>query len=717
VCSYTPDPDFSGTDSFTYTVTEGTNTATATVTITVDPVNDAPLAAEDSAAVAEDSDAVRIEVVDNDSDIEGDSLTVTGSTEAENGDVACDETSCSYTPNRDFHGVDTFTYTVSDGVGTALGNVTVTVDPVNDPPVAVEDASTTGEDAATTIEVVGNDRDVDGDSLMVTSGTQPTDGEVGCDDTSCTYTPDRDFHGVDTFTYTVSDGVETASATVTVTVDPVNDPPVAVDDVYPAVEETALEVAAVDGVLANDTDVDGDALAAAVVAEPDHGTVTLQDDGSFIYGPVAGYVGADSFTYRVRDVDGATSPAATVSLNVAAATDTALTATPNPSRPGQLVTFTATATAHGTAMTAGTVTFRDGATTLAADVAVDDEGRATFTTSTLADGTHRVTAAFRPVEAFGPSSSDPLTVVVDGDGPRASPTPSPDANAAGWNRGPVVVSWNWNDQGAGIDPAHCRNRSTVDREGRHAIAATCRDLAGNETTASSSFKIDSTSPTVTITSPTNGRYLQGDSVTAEYTCRDGLSGVAACTGPVAAGAGLDTRIPGRHQFVVTSRDHAGNVHALAVTYNVAARPICAGRPATIVGTPGNDVITGTLGDDVIVTGAGRDWIRGRGGDDVVCSGPDRDFVSAGDGDDTIDTGAGRDVASGGIGDDTITGRANDDILTGGLGADTINGNSGADNLIGHDGDDDLNGGPGTDTCRGGAHTDQQTGCEFALGVP
>jgi Ca2+-binding RTX toxin-like protein len=185
----------------------------------------------------------------------------------------------------------------------------------------------------------------------------------------------------------------------------------------------------------------------------------------------------------------------------------------------------------------------------------------------------------------------------------------------------------------------------------------------------------------------------------------------------ADGAGLDTNTPGRHQFVVTARDHAGNAHTLTVTYHVAARPICAGRPATIVGTAGNDVITGTLGDDVIVTGAGRDWIRGRGGDDVICSGADRDFVSAGGGDDTVDTGAGRDVGSGGIGDDTITGRANADILTGGLGADTLNGNTGDDNLIGHDGDDDLNGGPDTDTCRGGGATDQQTACEFTLGVP
>jgi hypothetical protein len=368
-------------------------------------------------------------------------------------------------------------------------------------------------------------------------------------------------------------------------------------------------------------------------------------------------------------------------------------------------------------MTTGTVTFRDGATTLAAGVAVDDHGEAAFTTVILADGTHRMSADYHPAAGFAPSTSGSLALVVDGDGPQANPSSSPAANAAGWHRGPVTVTWNWNDRGAGIDPAHCRDRSTVDRQGRHTLTATCRDRAGNQTTATQTIKVDSTAPIVTITSPTEGRHLQGAVVTADYACRDGLSGLAACTGPVADGAGLDTSTPGPHQFVITARDRAGNAQTLAVTYQVVERPICAGRPATILGTPGSDVITGTLGDDVIVTGGGRDWIRARGGDDVICAGADRDFVSAGDGDDTVDTGTGRDVASGGVGDDTITGRAGADILTGGLGADTLNGNAGGDNMIGHDGDDHFHGGPDTDTCRGGAGTDQQTTCEFTLGVP
>ena len=78
--------------------------------------------------------------------------------------------------------------------------------------------------------MVGNDCDVDGDPLTVADHTQPANGEVACDESSCTYTPDRDFHGTDTFTYTVSDGDDDATATVTVTVDPVNDPPAAADD-------------------------------------------------------------------------------------------------------------------------------------------------------------------------------------------------------------------------------------------------------------------------------------------------------------------------------------------------------------------------------------------------------------------------------------------------------------------------------------------------------
>src|SRR5262249_32481123 len=112
-----------------------------------------------------------------------------------------------------------------------------------------------------------------------------------------------------------SDGaLDSNVATVTITVNPVNDPPVAGNDAYSTDEDNTLTVAA-PGVLANDTDVDGDALAAVLVSGPSHGTVTLNGHGSFTYAPAANYNGTDSFSYKASDGQ-ADSNVATVSLTV-----------------------------------------------------------------------------------------------------------------------------------------------------------------------------------------------------------------------------------------------------------------------------------------------------------------------------------------------------------------------------------------------------------------
>ena len=135
-----------------------------------------------------------------------------------------------------------------------------------------------------------------------------------------TYTPDANYNGTDSFTFKVNDGAsDSADATVTITVNGVNDPPVAVNDSYNVAEDTQLTVA-VPGVLANDTDVDGDSLTAVLVASPAHGTLTLNADGSFSYTPAANYNGADSFTYKAND-GAADSNVATVSLAISAVND------------------------------------------------------------------------------------------------------------------------------------------------------------------------------------------------------------------------------------------------------------------------------------------------------------------------------------------------------------------------------------------------------------
>ena len=120
---------------------------------------------------------------------------------------------------------------------------------------------------------------------------------------SFTYTPVGDYNGQDSFTYRASDGLlNSNTATVNLTVNPVNDAPVAVVDAYSTDEEhQALNVPAATGVLANDSDTEGTALTAAVVTGPAHGDLTLNANGSFTYTPAPDYNGPDSFTYMAGD--------------------------------------------------------------------------------------------------------------------------------------------------------------------------------------------------------------------------------------------------------------------------------------------------------------------------------------------------------------------------------------------------------------------------------
>ena len=218
---YSPDPGFTGTDTFTYTVDDGNGgVATSTVTINVGFENTPPITNPNTAETDEDT-PVTIDVLANDSDPDGDPLTVTEAT-AENGTVTINpEGTITYTPNPDFNGTDTITYTADDGNGGATpGTVTVTINPVNDAPVAANDSATTDVDSAVDINVLGNDFDVDGDTLTVTSATPGTNGTTAINpDGTITYTPEAGFVGLDTFEYTVDDGNGgTDTATVTVSV-------------------------------------------------------------------------------------------------------------------------------------------------------------------------------------------------------------------------------------------------------------------------------------------------------------------------------------------------------------------------------------------------------------------------------------------------------------------------------------------------------------------
>src|SRR5947209_13638788 len=163
--------------------------------MTVFRANDAPVARDDVAATDEDT-AATVNVLANDSDVDGDALTVTAVTQGAHGAVTVNaDGTLTYAPAADFNGGDSFTYTVSDGHGGfATATVRITVRPVNDAPVARDDAATTDEDTAITLNVLANDTDVDGDSLTLSGVTQGGHGSVGVNpDGSLTYTPGADY--------------------------------------------------------------------------------------------------------------------------------------------------------------------------------------------------------------------------------------------------------------------------------------------------------------------------------------------------------------------------------------------------------------------------------------------------------------------------------------------------------------------------------------------
>jgi hypothetical protein len=279
--------------------------------------NTPPDAVDDSATIMEDSGANAISVLANDTDSNGDTLTITAVTQGAHGTVTFSAASVGYTPNPNFFGTDSFTYTIDDGhSATDTATVSVTVLNVEDPPNAADDNAAILEDSgANAIDVLANDSDVDGDALAITAVTQGAHGAVVFSAASVSYTPAHDFFGSDSFTYTISDGNGgTATATVHVTVQNVNDPPVGNADTYAMDEDTTLTVAG-PGVLANDTDVDGDALHAVLFSPASHGSVAGNADGSFTYTPAPSFTGTDSFTYRPNDgtVDG---NAATVTITV-----------------------------------------------------------------------------------------------------------------------------------------------------------------------------------------------------------------------------------------------------------------------------------------------------------------------------------------------------------------------------------------------------------------
>lgn len=310
--TYSPYSNINGDniDSFSYRAYDGEDySAVTTVTINLTPVNDAPIGVPDSYSTTLNTPLVvpAPGVLIFDFDPEGDPLTavLVPDSGSLHGLLSLNANgSFTYTPNTGYTGMDAFSYKAFDGF---LYSNPVLVDLyVNIAPYAANDAYILLEDTPLTINapgVLGNDDDPNGAGLSAESVTDPSHGLLTFySDGSFTYAPTANFHGQDSFTYKAFDGhLYTGIATVTLTIDPVNDAPVAIADAYVTSQNSPLVTTALTGVLVNDTDIDGDPLTAVWVSDPGHGTLVLNADGSFTYTPAPNYYGSDTFSYKAFD--------------------------------------------------------------------------------------------------------------------------------------------------------------------------------------------------------------------------------------------------------------------------------------------------------------------------------------------------------------------------------------------------------------------------------
>ena len=314
---YQPNKGEVGTDTITYTVTDknGNISEDATITINID----APPVANDDSAKANKATPVELDVLGNDTDLDGDidPTTLEVVSEPTKGTVKVVDGKLVYTANPDATGQDTITYLVKDKNGNVSNKATVTID-ITEPPVANEDKADTRHNTPVEIDITANDTDLDGDldknSVVITQpGTKGT-VTIG-EDGKLIYTPNKGEHGTDTITYTIKDknGNVSNEATVTVTIDA---PPVAIDDKATTKESVAVTI----DVLANDTDLDNDINPSTLVIKTNGSKGTAEFvNGKLVYTPNAGEVGQDTITYQVKDSNGNVSNIATVTIDIDAA--------------------------------------------------------------------------------------------------------------------------------------------------------------------------------------------------------------------------------------------------------------------------------------------------------------------------------------------------------------------------------------------------------------
>ena len=308
---YVPNPDFNGNDSFSFIANDGlADSAIETVSISITSVNDTPIANSQSVTTDEDTNVL---ITLSGTDIDGDNLSYTIISAPANGTLTGTAPDLTYVPNVNFNGADAFTFIVNDGtVDSVPATVSIVINPVNDVPVANNQAVVTDEDASISIVLTG--QDIDADTLSYAIASQPGNGILSGIPPNIVYTPNSNFNGTDGFTFLVNDGISNSViATVSLMVNAVNDAPVSASQVLSVPEDGSLPITL------SASDVDGDALTFVTISQPVNGMINgVAPNLNFVPNP--DFNGNDSFTFKAND-GVADSAIETISINVSAVND------------------------------------------------------------------------------------------------------------------------------------------------------------------------------------------------------------------------------------------------------------------------------------------------------------------------------------------------------------------------------------------------------------
>jgi len=650
-----------------------------------DPGNDAPEAVGDGFTVDEGGtlSVVAPGILGNDTDAEGDPLTAVLAEEPAHGTLTFHaDGSFTYVHDGSEHHTDDFYYRAYDGTDhSTVAIVAITVVPVNDAPVAVGDGPFVVDEGGlltvTAPGVLGNDSDPDS-ALTAVLVAGPAHGTLTLGANGAfVYAHDGSETTSDSFSYRASDGsLGSAPVSVSVTVVPVNDAPVAVGDGPFVVDEGGLLTVTAPGVLGNDTDAEGDSLSSSMVESPLHGALTLHADGSFTYAHDGSETASDSFTYRAFDGQ-AHSALRSVSITVIAMNDPPVALGDGPydvfegsvlrvAGPGvlgndtdaeddPLIAVLVDAPQHGTLVLEadGSFEYAPGALFTGGDTFVYRASDGTALSEPVAVAVEVLEARFCDgVQAtlFVPEGGRPFRgtdgddVILGSDGPDVVYGLAGDDVICGGGGDDLLFG------GPGAD-------SLLGEDGNDLLRGATGDDALRGGAGSDRLV------------PDDGHDALDGGPGSD------LVDYRSASGPVSidlgAGDGTYRAAGGGPFFISLSLVEKANGSRFG---------------DTLVGDGRRNVLRGVQGSDTI---------SGGGGDDLLVGGADGDLVDGGDGDDTV---------KGRSGDDTLVGGSGADLLVGGAGNDTLSGGDGDDLLRGglkvHFGvfANLLDGGPGTDTC-------------------